>query len=211
MNSIIWDWNGTLLNDIDLCVATINVLLEKRNLPLLTPDKYKDVFSFPVKDYYQAIGFNFEKEDFAIPAKEYIDLYNSHVERCALHHPAPEILSHFKSLGFRQFVLSAMENDMLLKTLAHNKILHFFEAVAGLDNHFAVSKIDRGVQLMNEYRMEKNNTFLIGDTTHDFEVAKRLGIQCILIAGGHQSEERLKQTGARIIPKLETLKELITN
>jgi len=199
-----------LLNDIDLCVATINVLLEKRKLPLLTPDKYKDVFSFPVKDYYQAIGFNFEKEDFAIPAKEYIDLYNSRVERCALHHPAPEILSHFKSLGFHQFVLSAMENDMLLKTLAHNKILHFFEAVAGLDNHFAVSKIDRGVQLMNEYRMEKNNTFLIGDTTHDFEVANRLGIQCILIAGGHQSEERLKQTGARIIPKLETLKELIT-
>ena len=63
MNSIIWDWNGTLLNDLDLSVSTINTLLYKRELPLLKNDTYKEVFSFPVKDYYQAVGFDFMKEN----------------------------------------------------------------------------------------------------------------------------------------------------
>jgi len=58
IGGIIWDWNGTLLNDIQLCVQTINEMLDKRNLPLLSVNDYKDVFSFPVKNYYQKIGFD---------------------------------------------------------------------------------------------------------------------------------------------------------
>jgi phosphoglycolate phosphatase len=208
--SIIWDWNGTLLDDIDLCISTINVLLQKRELPILTRDLYREVFSFPVKEYYKTIGFDFNKEDFAIPAREYIDLYNSQVEICSLYHPATDILTHFKDLGFRQFVLSAMEQSMLLKTLKHNKILHFFEAVAGLDNHYAVSKVERGILFIQQHHIEKNDATLIGDTTHDFEVAGNLGIDCILIANGHQSEERLKKTGAVVLQKLEILKTVIT-
>jgi phosphoglycolate phosphatase len=73
LKSIIWDWNGTLLNDLDFCISTINILLKKRELPLLNHYSYKEVFSFPVKDYYQAVGFDFSKEDFAIPAQEFID------------------------------------------------------------------------------------------------------------------------------------------
>ena len=58
-NHIIWDWNGTLLNDRWLCVEAINQALNKRNLPMLTEGKYKDVFSFPVEDYYKKVGFDF--------------------------------------------------------------------------------------------------------------------------------------------------------
>ena len=64
IETIIWDWNGTLLNDLRLCVKTINSLLEKRSLPVLTTSSYKEVFSFPVKDYYEKVGFDFSKEDF---------------------------------------------------------------------------------------------------------------------------------------------------
>ena len=53
IGGIIWDWNGTLLNDIELCVLTINELLERRNLTLLSVEDYREVFSFPVKNYYQ--------------------------------------------------------------------------------------------------------------------------------------------------------------
>ena len=58
-NHIIWDWNGTLLNDRWLCVEAINQALNKRNLPMLTEGKYKDVFSFPVEDYYKKVGFDY--------------------------------------------------------------------------------------------------------------------------------------------------------
>jgi phosphoglycolate phosphatase len=206
MKTIIWDWNGTLLHDLDFCISTINILLEKRKLPLLTRNIYKDVFSFPVKDYYQTIGFDFNKEDFAIPAKEFIDLYNSGVKSCGLHDSAIHVLSYFNEKGFRQFVLSAMKQNMLVRTLKHNSILDLFEGVYGLDNHYAVSKVERGKQLLSEFSIDKNETWMIGDTNHDYEVAEKLGIICILISDGHQSEERLKDTGALVISGLKELK-----
>lgn len=47
INGIIWDWNGTLLNDADLAVQTMNQLLERRGLQVLSVDDYKSVFTFP--------------------------------------------------------------------------------------------------------------------------------------------------------------------
>ena len=205
MANIIWDWNGTLLNDLDHCISTINVLLGKRNLPLLNHSRYKEVFSFPVKDYYQTIGFDFSKEDFAIPAGEFIDLYDGGVQNCPLHESAIEVLEFFRSKNIRQFVLSAMKQSMLETTLKHNSIFQFFEGVAGLNDHYAVSKVERGKDLIQKYKIEKKNTYIIGDTNHDAEVAEALEIQCILIADGHQSEDRLRQTGATVLPNLRSL------
>lgn len=205
MATIIYDWNGTLLNDLDLCIDTINTLLKKRSLKLLDHDSYKEVFSFPVKNYYEAIGFDFAKEDFAIPAKEFIDLYDSRVENCPLHLSALEVLESFKNKGYRQFVLSAMKQPMLEKTLKHNSIFSYFEAVAGLNDHYAVSKIERGRQLINDFKIAPEDAWMIGDTNHDFEVAGELGLNCVLIADGHQSFERLKETGAPVLPGLKNL------
>jgi phosphoglycolate phosphatase len=206
MQSVIWDWNGTLLNDLDFCISTINILLKKRNLGLLNRAAYKEVFSFPVKDYYAAIGFDFSKEDFSIPAREFIDLYNNGVKACYLHKSAIDVLSFFKRKGIRQFVLSAMKQEMLEETLKHNSIHPFFEGIFGLNDHYAVSKIDRGKQLLSEYNIDKSSTWIIGDTTHDYEVAQKLGIKCVLIADGHQTEERLRNTGVNILSELKELK-----
>lgn len=206
--SIIWDWNGTLLNDLDFCISIINKLLQKRNLTLLNQSSYRNIFSFPVKDYYAAIGFDFSKEDFSIPAQEFIDLYDAGVKNCVLHNSAIEVLTHFRNRGKRQFVVSAMKQNMLEQTLKQNNIFNFFEGIVGLDNHYAVSKIESGVQLLSKFNIEKENATIIGDTIHDFEVAENLGIKCILIADGHQSENRLRQTGANIIPSLKKITEI---
>lgn len=208
MQSIIWDWNGTLLNDLDFCISTINTLLKKRNIKLVTHDSYKAIFSFPVKDYYEAVGFDFEKEDFRIPAREFIDLYNGGVKNCSLYSAVIETLSYFKEKGIRQFVLSAMQHSTLEETLKQQGIYDYFEGVAGLSDHYANSKIERGEQLISEYKINTQKSTMIGDTIHDFEVAKKLGIGCILIADGHQSEIRLRNTGTQVLSELKELSKL---
>lgn len=205
MNTIVWDWNGTLLNDIDYCISTMNLLLADRGLPLLDSEKYRDVFSFPVKEYYQTIGFDFTKEDFSVPAHQYIDLYNRGFDQCSLQDSTIDILRFFRANGVRQFVLSAMEHEMLEKTLNKKGILHFFEGVAGLTDHYAVSKVEQGKMLMKNFGLETEKTWLIGDTVHDFEVAQALDINCILVADGHQSVERLHKTGTTVIGNLKQL------
>jgi phosphoglycolate phosphatase len=206
MKYIIWDWNGTLLSDVELCVSSMNVLLKERNLPQLSAEIYRDVFSFPVKDYYQTIGFDFGKEDFSVPAHQYIDLYNKDFDTCSLQESAIEVLSFFEQKGVRQFVLSAMEHQMLVNTLEKKEIAGFFEGIAGLEDHYAVSKIDQGRKLIEKFGIARNEACLVGDTVHDFEVSEALGIKCILIADGHQSEERLLKTG---VPVLKAMRQLI--
>jgi phosphoglycolate phosphatase len=205
MNSVIWDWNGTLLNDVELCISSINVLLRQRNLAQINSKTYREVFSFPVQEYYKTLGFDFEKEDFSVPAHQYIDLYYAGFDNCSLQINAVEVLNHFSEKGIRQFVLSAMEHEMLEETLKIKGIFHFFEGVAGLRDHFAVSKMDAGKQLIRDFGIDREKTLMIGDTTHDFEVARQLGIKCRLIADGHQTRERLEKTGEIVIGSLQEL------
>ncbi|HSH51393.1 MAG TPA: hypothetical protein VK982_06685, partial [Bacteroidales bacterium] len=75
---IIWDWNGTLLNDIDACIISMNVMLERRNMKLLDKAMYRKMFTFPVQDYYKSIGFDFLQESFEKLSIEYINLYKKY-------------------------------------------------------------------------------------------------------------------------------------
>ena len=127
MQSIIWDWNGTLLNDLELCISTINKLLRKRDLPVLDSNSYKEAFSFPVEKYYRTIGFDFDKENFSVPAGEFIEMYHNSINECDLHSNAYKILNCFRERGKRQFILSAMKRPSL-KSL----ILEYMKSVSRL-------------------------------------------------------------------------------
>lgn len=205
VKGIIWDWNGTLLNDAGLAVDTMNEMLARRNLPELSIEQYKQVFSFPVRDYYQKIGFDFEQEPFEIPALEFIDRYNELVNDCLLHADSVTLLNHYKAKGYRQFILSAMKQDTLDQCLSNFRINHFFEHVSGLGDHYATSKTENGHRLLAGLNLDPAQMLLVGDTVHDFEVAKELGCQCVLVANGHQSKPILQETGARVIDQLSQL------
>ena len=205
-DAVIWDWNGTLLNDVVVVVETINQLLSDRNLPQLTVGKYLDVFTFPVRDYYSKIGFDFQNEPFEIPALQFITIYNEVVTLCGLYDEVVPVLTGFQNRGIRQFILSAMEQNQLVRTVSDNGISHFFDDLYGLDNHYAHSKVDNGKLLIRNNNLNPDRTLLVGDTIHDFEVARSIGCSCILIANGHQSKARLLSTGARVVDNLNQIK-----
>ncbi len=204
-DSIIWDWNGTLLNDVRIAVDSINHLLHDRNLELLTTERYLDVFTFPVQNYYELIGFDLKTEPFEIPAFQFISLYNEAVKDCGLHNEVVPLLSRLRAQGYRQFILSAMEQQVLEKTVTDNVIYHFFEDLCGLSDNFAVSKVANGKTLINKRGLDPERTLLVGDTIHDYEVAQAIGCKCVLIAKGHQSKERLLTTGAHVLDGLDEI------
>ncbi|MDA3928244.1 MAG: HAD hydrolase-like protein [Prolixibacteraceae bacterium] len=205
INTIIWDWNGTLLNDTDICIDTINILLQERNLPQISRDKYLEVFGFPVIDYYKRIGFDFNKEPFEIPAHQYIETYTSKLKESALHENSEKVLQFFQRKRFKQVILSASEQQKLNDSVQLFGIEKYFEATAGLDNHFASSKTEIGKMLLQSILVNPSEACLIGDTTHDYSVAKELACSCILIANGHQAKEKLEKTGALVLNRLDDL------
>ena len=63
---IFWDWNGTLLDDVWLCVDIINYMLIKRGKSEITQSQYREIFDFSVKGYYKKAGFDFKTEPFEL-------------------------------------------------------------------------------------------------------------------------------------------------
>ena len=201
-DSIIWDWNGTLLDDVEIAISIINKLLFDRGLNPIDIHQYLDVFTFPVREYYLKIGFDLETEPFEIPASQFITAYNSALDSCLLHNYTYDVLSMMKLGGRRQFILSAMEQSQLERSVFEFGISDFFEDLCGLDNHFATSKVENGKILLRQKGLNPEHTLLVGDTIHDFEVAKAIGCRCILVAHGHQSKARLLSTGAKVLDHL---------
>jgi len=207
---IIWDWNGTLLDDVGVCVSCMNEVLSKREIPQLTVEHYRNIFTFPVKEYYQKAGFDFGKEDFEKPAMEFISLYYQALPQASLFSCIESVLTSFQEKGLRQLVLSAMEHDNLVSSLKSKGILEFFAKVSGMTNHYAHSKLEIGQALLaGESSFNKEEILLIGDTLHDLEVARELGIDCVLVAQGHQSKERLLKETDLVYDKLSDVTDLI--
>ncbi len=207
--AIIWDWNGTLLNDRHICVECMNVLLKDRGLELLTDDKYQEIFTFPVQEYYVAAGFDFTTEDFEIPAHQFIDLYRVGIRSATLHPEVPGILEHFKNRGMAQTILSAMEQNFLTGSIRDLGIQDYFTHIFGVNNHLAHSKSEVSMELIRELDMPVSDLVLIGDTLHDYEVALYAGIDCILVGNGHQSIKRLEKADCLVIDKITDLEDIL--
>ena len=207
--TIIWDWNGTLLDDLELSLNSVNILLKERNLPILTVDRYKEIFTFPVIDYYKAAGFDFNKEPFEVPAKQYVRLYSAGVGSLKLFPDVVDTLTYLKERNYRLIVLSAMKDDNLKLMIELAGITHFFDGIYGIKDNYAREKISLGKQLVNDLNLKVSDCLMVGDTLHDAEVAEHCGFNCILYTGGHVSRQRLETKNLRIIDKLETLKDIL--
>ena len=199
---VIWDWNGTMLDDVDLCVDVGNNLFRRKNIPIMTVDKYKSIFTIPVKNYYIAAGFDFSVESFEVVGKEWMDEYEERKYECSLHNDLLPTMQKFDEVGIKQSVLSAYKQDNLTEMIHKYKLNSYLEYIVGLDNIYAAGKIHLAEKLMGLLNNGHGETLLIGDTVHDFEVAQSIGADCRLIAGGHQNKETLEKTGTIVYSSL---------
>lgn len=206
---IIWDWNGTLLNDAWLCVEVMNKMLSDRNLAPLTLQKYRSIFNFPVKNYYQKLGFDFNSEPFESVGMEFMIMYNLRQAECCLFAEAPDVLKSLMEKGYKQSILSAREENELKIETKQLGVADFFDHISGLGDPFAHGKSEIGKTLVNSLHVPAENILFIGDTSHDAEVAAFLGLQCILIPNGHLSEDRILSCNVPVVHSLHELLEIL--
>jgi phosphoglycolate phosphatase len=206
---IIWDWNGTLLNDVEVCMDSMNLLLEKYSIPKITIEKYRDVFCFPVKDYYKKIGFDFEKQPFEKVGYEYIEIYNQNLPKSILYDNAIEILNYFSEKNIKQIIISAREKNALLDDVKFYNISNYFDDIIGIENHYGRGKEELFEKYFEQNYFDKKNVLLIGDTTHDFEIAQKFNINFIRFANGHQSDKHFSLFKIESITDLKLLADFL--
>ncbi|MEO0508815.1 MAG: HAD family hydrolase [Verrucomicrobiota bacterium] len=211
LKHIIWDWNGTLLNDTWLCVEVLNGLLMRRGRAPISEEDYRENFGFPVIHFYEFLGFDTDRDSFDRASREFISDYEARwLTECSLHAHAPDVLAAMSSSGLTHSVLSAAKQEALEIGIGHFGILDYFHGLCGTDNIYAEGKVERGRQWIEQLHWNPEEVVLIGDTLHDFEVAETMGTDCILLAHGHHTPERLSATGKPVAHSLRELVNLVS-
>ena len=203
LKHIFWDWNGTLLNDAWLCRDVMNGMLRKRRMPEMTAERYMQIFDFPIIRYYERIGFDFSKESFEALGMEFIEGYEKRRAEASLYQDVRDCLETVRSRGVGQSILSAYKHDTLVTLVKDHGLDAFFKTLHGHQHIYPVGKAPQGREALEEHGLDPGETVLIGDTLHDAEVAKELGMNCVLIPGGNQPVEMLKAIGVPCVSSRE--------
>ena len=209
-HAVVWDWNGTLLDDLGCVLDVTNQLLTEYGLPRLRdiPD-YHAVFRFPVADYYADLGFDTSpRGNFGVASVRYIELYLAAARDCGLHRGAVETLTSLHGAGIRQVLVSASEQQNLTSQLAPFGLDRWLAGAFGLTDIYAASKLAVAKRWLEESALDASDVLFVGDSEHDFEIADALGAQCVLFSGGHHAKEHLASLG---VPVVDDLREVVAH
>lgn len=187
IKTILWDWNGTLLNDVSYAHDIVNNILKKRGIKNISIEKYRKLFTIPLIDYYKNIGLDFNTEDEYISTiNEFNTLFMVNVDQCDLCVGAKDTLEFCLLNGIEQYILSGLNDRDLQKQVSLYNIDHFFKEIRGSNHNDASDKLENAQKLLKENSINIESTIYVGDTMADFELSKSIGCSFIFFDGGHQ-------------------------
>ncbi len=205
---VIWDWNGTLADDAHVALMSVNDMLLKRNMPPITMEQYYQYIDTPISRFYEHL-FDLSEVPMSVIAVEFAEGYARYFQ--GLHPGAKELLCHFSEAGIQQIILSSGHRDSIIADMERFGIRQYFSQVLGADDRLAAGKVQRGLHWLASQSVRPENMLFIGDTLHDYDTARIMGIPCILCAIGHQSREDLLTAGVPVVDQFSQLEALLKN
>ena len=202
IKEIVWDWNGTLINDTSLCVDILNKILFLHDQPSISIEYYRNNFSFPVSAFYKGISLPSSGKKFDDLSLSFISEYRLKWKECNLQPGVLQILKLIQQLGLRQSILSAGNQSDVELFVDHFNLGSFFYQVLGTDNIKAEGKIELGKRFITDSELRPEEILLVGDTIHDLQVANEIGCLVLLFSQGHNSNNQLSGYSVQIINDL---------
>ena len=206
MKYLVYDFNGTILNDVDVCVKAENKTIEHFHLdrPPLSREEYLKLFTFPVKHYYELVGFDWNVNPYEEVGQYWFNWYRELRNEYRVFDGVEEILEENHRKGLKNILLSASSLVELKKQLDELGIAQYFDEVLGIDNIYAGSKVDIALNWIAD--KDPKECLMIGDTLHDLETARAMGIDCVLVANGHQDRETLEEHYDKVVDDIREVR-----
>jgi len=205
---IFWDFNGTIIDDVHNALACVNDMLLRKGMKTINLTEYYDYVETPIVNFYYRI-LPPEEVNFSEISKDYHADYARHMEETTLADGAKELLCELKETGAHQYIITSNFIGETLDLTKKFGVFDFFEEILGADNTLAESKIQRAKAFFDSKGIEGNDAILIGDTLHDLETANALGIDCVLVAYGHQGRKLLEEHNAYTVENLAEVRDII--
>jgi phosphoglycolate phosphatase-like HAD superfamily hydrolase len=202
---LVWDWNGTLLDDLSLVVSSTNVAFASVDGPVVTADEHRRDFRRPVVDYYVGVlGRPVDEAEFARLDKIFHDSYRVGLTTCGLTADAQAAMGAWAGT---QSLLSMWFHEELVPTIETYGLTPMFRRVDGLRGTVGGDlKASHLRRHLAELGIAGESVVLIGDSVDDAHAAASVGAACVLYTGGFTDPERLRAVG---VPVAETLVEAV--
>ncbi|MDG4804508.1 HAD hydrolase-like protein [Micromonospora sp. WMMD980] len=203
---LVWDWNGTLLDDLDLVVRATNVAFASAGGPAVSADEHRVRFRRPIVDYYaELLGRALDTEAFATLDRTFHDTYRAGLTTCALTADATAAIAAWPG---SQSLLSMWFHDELVPTVHTYGLTPHFDRVDGLratvgDGH----KAGWLEKHLAELGLPGREVVLIGDSLDDADAAVSVDARCVLYTGGLSDPAVLRASGH---PTADTLTGAVT-
>lgn len=205
--SVIWDWNGTLLNDAVVSHEILIEMAQERGIPLFSFEQYQHTHTSSLDELFSGLGFDIKTEPVkTVLSPRFWGAYSSQINKYGLHDDSVNTLQAIRSKNILQAVLSAHPHESLITDIESFRISHLFDHIQGCEAERGIGKKNYAQSVMDKLNLKKEETVLIGDTRHDAEVASFLGVECVLVSRGFESHAHLASTG---IPVKATLGEVL--
>lgn len=207
---VIWDFNGTLLDDAGLCWRITNDQLIGDGRDPIPFDQYLSWIEYPIQIFYDRLGYHLSPEEFEQASEDYDRIYRSRLHEAGLQQGIPEVLQTLREAGLSQSILSAYHQGGLDEAVESLGIGEFFIDIVGLSDKLGGSKVQNALDWLARRGLRPEDMVMVGDTLHDAEVTVALGCDCVLFSGGHNDRTRLVESGMTVIDHMAELLPLIT-
>jgi phosphoglycolate phosphatase-like HAD superfamily hydrolase len=204
---LVWDWNGTLLDDLSLIIKATNATFASVGGPAITADHHRRRFRRPIADYYaEVLGRLISPAEFERLNKVFHDAYVAALPGCDL---TPDALDAVRDWSGTQSLLSMWYHHELIPKIHEFRLTGHFTRVDGLryrlggDFDHKAPHLERHLAAQH---LDPARVVLIGDTVDDARAAEAVGADCVLYSGGFTDAEQLSATGA---PVMDTLLEAV--
>lgn len=210
---LIWDWNGTLLDDQEMVLAATNESFARLHfpdakdsvldeiypgVPPLTPTCYRELFQRPLKAFYHSVtGRNISDSEFQLWTELYLDAYRRRALHARLNRGARAALAEWRKFGGSQSLLSLWEHENLIQRVQQLGLAPYFTRIDGRIDMRANHSDGKHIPLRNHLRhlldndspqissaIEAGRVILIGDTIDDISAAYSAGVMCIFFTNG---------------------------
>lgn len=195
----VFDWNGTIFDDLPANVGASNACFGLFGLQPLSTDDYLATFTFPIIHFYVKNG---------VSADEYLarmdeagacfqTTYSRLSAACSIRPEAPALFDWLLDQGYRLIILSNYLKDRVAADLARFHIAHYFTEILANDafsrhTHTETNKIERMEAYLRVHGIAPEDAFIVGDSLEEIDVGRHLGMRYFSITGGSVGADRLK-------------------
>ena len=200
---VVWDWNGTLLDDLDQVIAAVNTTLGELGVSPISRATYGAHYQRPVRRFYESLfGRPVLDDEWGRIDQSFHDAYRSQLSNVTLARDATEALEAVVAAGHSQSLLSMLLHDDLVNMASLFGVDRFMRRVDGLKGARGVEKLESLESHIEALGLSRQEVVIIGDALDDVAAANAAGTRCVMYDRGTFPREQIQQAG---VPTASTL------